>query len=122
MTTQQQFVTSLLMATIVLLSANSTFTQTLSNQQVESIESNSANSLVEKYCFACHGAETQTAGINLHTLVRQRPLVRNRETWQRVMNAVEVGKMPPATALQPSDVERGSLVKSLTDAIDNLDY
>ena len=122
MTTQQQFVTSLLMATIVLLSANSTFTQTLSNQQVESIESNSANSLVEKYCFACHGAETQTAGINLHTLVRQRPLVRNRETWQRVMNAVEVGKMPPATALQPSDVERGSLVKSLTDAIDNFDY
>ena len=80
------------------------------------------NSLVEKYCFTCHGAETQTAGINLHALVDQHPLVRNRETWQRVMNAVEVGKMPPATAPQPSPAERGSLVTLLTNAIENFDY
>ncbi len=122
MTTQQQFTSSFLTVVIVLLWTTLTFAQTLSNQQVESIQSTSVNSLVEEYCFACHGAETQTAGINLHALVDQHPLVRNRETWRRVMSAVEVGKMPPATAPQPSDAERGSLVTLLTDAIDNFDY
>ena len=37
--------------------------------------------LAEQYCFRCHGPQTQTAGINLATLVTERPLVRNRETW-----------------------------------------
>ena len=122
MTTQQQFTSSFLAIVSVLLCGASNLAQTLSNQQVESIQITPVNSLVEKYCFACHGAETQTAGINLHALVDQHPLVRNRETWQRVMNAVEVGKMPPATAPQPSEAERGSLVTLLTDAIDNFDY
>ena len=110
MTSKQQLASSFLTAMFVLSPATFTFAQPLLNQQVESIPTTSVNSLVEKYCFTCHGAETQTAGINLHALVDQHPLVRNRETWQRVRDAVEVGKMPPATAPQPSPAERGSLV------------
>ena len=78
--------------------------------------------LVEQYCFACHGAQTQTAGVNLAAMVDQRPLVRNRETWTRVIGALDVGKMPPAGAPQPSGAERDALVAALTDAIDGFDY
>ena len=110
------------MAMIVLLPPTFIFAQPLLNQQVDSTQATSVNPLIEKYCFTCHGAETQTAGINLRALVDQHPLVSNRETWQRVMNAVEVGKMPPATAPQPSPAERRSLVTLLTNAIENFDY
>ena len=78
--------------------------------------------LLERYCFGCHGPETQTAGVNLDGLIAQRPLVRNRGAWTRVIDAVEVGKMPPAGAPQPADAERESLHALLSDSIDNFDY
>ncbi len=43
--------------------------------------------LAEQYCFRCHGPQTQTAGINLATLVTERPLVRNRETGRFLEHA-----------------------------------
>ena len=85
-------------------------------------ESHPAAPLLERYCFRCHGAETQTAGVNLDALVDQRPLVRNRETWTRVMDALEVGKMPPPGAPQPAETERARLTALLSDAIDHFDY
>ena len=81
-----------------------------------------AAALLEQYCFRCHGPETQTAGVNLDGLIAQRPLVRNREAWTRVIDAVEVGKMPPAGAPQPADGERETLHALLSDSIDNFDY
>ncbi len=85
-------------------------------------ESHPAAPLLERYCFRCHGAETQTAGVNLDALVDQRPLVRNRDTWTRVMDALEVGKMPPPGAPQPAETERARLTALLSDAIDHFDY
>ena len=66
--------------------------------------------------------QTQTAGVNLDALIDQRPLVRNREAWTRVMDALEVGKMPPAGAPQPGGAQRETLVALLSDSIDNFDY
>ena len=72
--------------------------QTTAGQGVDVAARHPAAPLLEQYCFRCHGAQTQTAGVNLDGLIAQRPLVRNREAWTRVMDAVEVGKMPPAGA------------------------
>ena len=78
--------------------------------------------LAEQYCYRCHGAQTQTAGINLATLVAERPLVRNRETWTRVIEALDEGKMPPAGAPQlPADVRR-EMVGLLHRDIEEFDY
>lgn len=81
-----------------------------------------AAALLEQYCFRCHGSQTQTAGVDLDALIDQRPLVRNRESWTRVVDAVEVGKMPPAGAPQPAGAEREALVALLADSIQNFDY
>ena len=85
-------------------------------------EPHAAAPLLDRYCARCHGPQTQTAGLNLTALASQRPLVRNRETWTRVIDALEVGKMPPATAPQPTDADLQALTGLLTDAIDNFDY
>ena len=78
--------------------------------------------LVEEYCYRCHGPLTQTAGIDLSTLVEQRPLVKNRETWSRVIDVLEEGRMPPARAPQPSEDVRGQMVRLLNRDIEEFDY
>ncbi len=88
----------------------------------EPAEAHPAAPLIDRYCAGCHGPQTQTAGLNLTSLAGQQPLVRNRETWTRVIDALEVGKMPPAGAPQPTDADRTALATLLTDAIDNFDY
>ena len=70
-----------------------------------------AATVLSQYCFQCHDAQTQTAGINLEGLILQRPLVRNHQTWTRVIDAVEIGKMPPSNSRQLTDLERETLVE-----------
>ncbi len=78
--------------------------------------------LLQQYCFRCHGADTQRAGLNLESLTTQHPLVRNGETWERVIEMVEIGRMPPVDAEQPTDAERAGLHASLSQAIYEFDY
>ena len=80
--------------------------------------------LFEQYCFGCHGPDKKTAqaGINLETLSAEEPLVRNGETWGRVIAALEVGLMPPQGMPQPSEVERHRMLETLGEAIDDFDY
>ena len=96
--------------------------QTATGPGIDDAARHPAAPLLEQYCFRCHGPETQTAGVNLDGLIAQRPLVRNREAWTRAIDAVEVGKMPPAGAQQPSDAERETLHALLSDSIDDFDY
>ncbi len=78
--------------------------------------------LAEQYCYRCHGPQTQTAGINLATLVIERPLVRNRETWARIIEALDEGKMPPAAAPQPPFEVRRRMAAMLHRDIEEFDY
>ena len=78
--------------------------------------------LLAKNCAACHGPETQTAGINLTSLIREAPLVKNLETWRRVISALEVGKMPPPGAPQPTVAARARMLDLLRNDIENFDF
>lgn len=78
--------------------------------------------LLAQYCFRCHGAQTQQGGIDLAAAVAQRPLVRNRETWRRAAQAIEIGMMPPQGLPQPSAAQRGRLLAALDESIEHFDY
>ena len=78
--------------------------------------------LAEQYCFRCHGPQTQTAGIDLATLVAERPLVRNRETWERVIEALDEGEMPPAGAPPLPPEVRRRMAAMLHRDIEEFDY
>ena len=78
--------------------------------------------LAEQYCFRCHGPQTQTAGINLAALVTERPLVRNRGTWERVIEALDEGEMPPAGAPPLPPEVRRRMAALLHRDIEEFDY
>ena len=73
----------------------------------------------EQFCFDCHGPDSEEAGLNFAELLSQHPIVRNRETWHRVIQLLELKAMPPEDELHPSDDERGELLKGLDQAHQN---
>ena len=88
----------------------------------ESGGSNEIAPLVEEFCYRCHGPQTQSAGINLASLVQVRPFVRNRHTWDRVVGVLDVKRMPPPGAPQPSDAVRDEMLAILGREIRDFDY
>ncbi|MDP6580272.1 MAG: DUF1592 domain-containing protein [Vicinamibacterales bacterium] len=91
-------------------------------QAQERVESADIAPLVEEHCYRCHGPETQSAGINLSTLVTERPLVKQRDTWNRVVGMLEMKRMPPQGALQLSESVRTEMLAILSREIDDFDY
>ncbi|MBL6766328.1 MAG: DUF1592 domain-containing protein [Verrucomicrobiae bacterium] len=71
--------------------------------------------VLEKYCFQCHGPEKQKSDVRLDVLspdlLKDRPAA---ETWQDVLNALNLGEMPPEKSPQLGDPERKRLISWLT--------
>ena len=73
-------------------------------------------------CYSCHGEAAQQAGIHFPALLADRPLVRNREIWQRAIRALESGGMPPQGAVELAEDDRVRLVNNLDSVINHFDY
>jgi len=57
--------------------------------------------LIENHCLDCHDDFEQKDGINLETLSFQIDTVESAELWQKVLNVMNVGEMPPKKKRQP---------------------
>ena len=57
---------------------------------------------MEKYCFSCHTGDQPAAEISLDVFSDDRSLIENREAWDRVLDMVATGYMPPSESdVQP---------------------
>ena len=58
---------------------------------------------MEKYCFSCHTGDQPAAEISLDVFSDDRSLIENRDVWDRVLDMVATGYMPPSESdVQPS--------------------
>lgn len=78
-----------------------------------------ARPLIEKLCFKCHGAEKGKGGVRLHEFGDTKSLFRDPKLWEKVIEQIETGDMPPDDKPQPSAEERKHLVEWLEHTIDN---
>lgn len=69
-----------------------------------------AKPLIERYCFDCHSGDAPDAGLALHKLEGAERFQTNRATWQKVLNRLRAGSMPPSDSDAPSDSERAELI------------
>lgn len=71
--------------------------------------------VLKKHCFKCHGPEKQKSDLRLDTLspdlLNDRPAA---ETWHDVLNALNLGEMPPEEETQLNDKDRQALIGWLT--------
>lgn len=82
----------------------------------------SIQTALDQSCAACHNAQSAAAGVDFAALLGERPLVRNRETWERVISVVEARRMPPESAPQPTDADRETLLAALHAEVVAFDY
>ena len=69
--------------------------------------------LLQDYCFDCHDADTQKGKVNLESLPLQITTPRQAELWQKVLNAMNSGEMPPEDKRQPKSAEKADFLDAL---------
>ncbi len=62
--------------------------------------------LIESYCLDCHDGETQKGKVNLEALSFKVGTLEWAELWQKVLNAMNSGGMPPENKRQPKNEEK----------------
>ncbi|MDF1823633.1 MAG: DUF1592 domain-containing protein [Verrucomicrobiales bacterium] len=72
--------------------------------------------LFEKYCLECHDSLTEKGEINLEELsFRLIDDIETAETWNRVLNSINSGEMPPEDETPISNEEKTNFLRDLSE-------
>ena len=69
--------------------------------------------LLKDYCFDCHDVDTQKGKVNLEALPLAVTTAQQAELWQKVLNAMNSGEMPPEDKRQPKSIEKADFLDAL---------
>ena len=72
---------------------------------------------LQKYCFGCHGPEKQKGDYRFDTLKTDLSDIETLETWQNILDQLNLGEMPPKKESQPREEEWVLVVEKLTDRL-----
>lgn len=82
------------------------------------VSSPAANrALVDKYCVACHSDRLKTGGLSLQSADLNK-VPENAQTWEKVIQKLRVGAMPPQGMPRPDKATLNAFASSLETAID----
>jgi hypothetical protein len=71
-----------------------------------------------KFCVSCHGPESQKAKLRLDTIDPDMVLGSDTDTWQEVLDRINVSEMPPQKSKRrPTLAERQIVVDALTSSL-----
>ncbi|MBL6705163.1 MAG: DUF1592 domain-containing protein [Planctomycetaceae bacterium] len=73
--------------------------------------------LLQKLCAGCHGSKQPKGNLQIDALRHDLAAGDDAETWQDVLDRVNLGEMPPLKSQQPTKAERQILVRWLTDGL-----
>ena len=71
------------------------------------------SALLDSYCLDCHDADTQKGKVNLEALSFHITTIKQAELWQKVLNALNAGEMPPEKKPQPKNPEKADFLDDL---------
>jgi hypothetical protein len=77
--------------------------------------------ILAKYCVTCHGGAQPKGELALDTYKDDRAAEKDRETWERVKEMLELGEMPPKGKPRPSDAEKGTVSNWIESALAKTD-
>lgn len=65
------------------------------------------------HCLNCHDSDTREGKVDLETLPLQITTLEQAELWQKVLNALNSGEMPPEDSEQPGNTEKADFLEDL---------
>ena len=81
-------------------------------------EFSDAAPLVSRFCADCHGDDSPEAHFNLENLSARPEFATQFRNWEKVIERLKDGRMPPADAPQPSAAQRKELIETITRGLD----
>ena len=69
--------------------------------------------LLKDYCFDCHDTEMQEGKVELETLPLLITTIEQAELWQKILNAMNAGEMPPEKKRQPDSAAKADFLDAL---------
>ncbi|MBI1345255.1 DUF1592 domain-containing protein [bacterium] len=72
---------------------------------------------LKQHCLDCHSGDEPEAGISFANFTNEQQLLKQRKLWQRVLDLIDQGVMPPADAAQPTASEKETVVQYLNHAL-----
>jgi hypothetical protein len=75
----------------------------------------------EKYCYDCHGPDSQEGGLNLSLFKTEESLLTKRKAFEHVFDHLRIGSMPPADSDLPPDALRQRVLGWLEQKLFHLD-
>ena len=88
-------------------------TSTLLGEQLTAIVPEKHLDLMLNYCMDCHDADTQKGKVNLEDLPLEVDTLQNAELWQKVLDVLNSGEMPPENKKQPESVAKADFLEDL---------
>ena len=77
---------------------------------------------LKKYCFSCHAGDEPAAELALNAFSDDLSLIENRDVWDRVLDMVGTGYMPPAESEhQPTMAESDTFVAQIEAIFEHAD-
>jgi len=81
-----------------------------------------AEPFFKEFCYRCHGTGDEIEGdIDLRDFASDDSIVKDRETWELILELVEFEEMPTKKPL-PSSIERANFVEWLHAKLDEVDW
>ena len=72
---------------------------------------------LSKHCYECHGKDKQKGDLRLDTLGADLSKDETMHVWQDVLDAMNLGEMPPKKQPQPSATEAGQAIAVITNSL-----
>jgi hypothetical protein len=69
------------------------------------------------YCVECHGAKTQEGQLRLDDIPLAIATVEQADRWQKILNQLNSGEMPPEDAEQPAPARKTEFLDALSQAL-----
>src|ERR1700722_8174318 len=78
-------------------------------------ESHDVFTFVQKNCGSCHNPSARAGDLDLTSLKAANTFETDRETWERVVEKVKLGQMPPAGVPHPQSETTAAITGCLED-------
>jgi len=74
-----------------------------------------------QHCYGCHSAAVKTADLNLEAYQTGASIAQHRERWEKILQKLSTGVMPPQPMPRPGDAETQAVVRWIQEEFETAD-
>jgi len=72
---------------------------------------------LKEYCVECHNADKQKGKLRLDDIALKLDTVQLADRWQKILNQINSGEMPPGDSKQPASTSKADFLEMLSDTL-----